>query len=328
VIPPRFRLPLALFVGTSVFGVVGYRLLEGWTWLESVWMVGITLTTIGFGEIHPLSDAGRVFTLVLILGGVAIVSYTFTEFTRYVVEGDLQRALDARRWRARMQQMQDHHVVVGFGRLGREVAHELRHAGVPVVVVENDPELVALAESRGFVTVKGDATSDETLRTAHVEAARGVAIATSSNATNVFLTLSVRQLNASAQILTRVDDDEAARKAMKAGASHVLSPQGIGGSHMAHAMLRPHARAFLDLATSRHFRELEIDDVRCTRTAAPLRELRIPDRFGVLVVAIRRQDGTLRSVPTPDDTLGAGDVAVVLGRPDQIRAFAVEMGGT
>ncbi len=324
-LPRRFRLPLLLFLGTTVFGVVGYRLIEGWTWLESIWMVGITLTTIGFGEIHPLSDTGRWFTLVLILGGISIVSYTLTEFTRYVVEGELQRAIDERRWRARMRQMHDHYVVVGFGRLGREVAHELRHSGVLVVIVEHDAELVAQAESRGFVTVKGDATLDDTLRIAHVETARGVAIATSSNATNVFLTLSVRQLNANTLILTRVDDEETARKAMKAGANHVLSPQGIGGSHMAHAMLRPHARAFLDLATSRHFRDLEIEDVPCVRPSVPLRSLRIPERFGVLVVAIRRTDGTLRSVPTPEDPLGDGDVAVVLGRPDQVRAFAAEM---
>jgi voltage-gated potassium channel len=322
VIPARFRLPLALLAATVGTGVVGYRLIEGWTWLEAVWMVGITLTTIGFGEVHPLSPAGRVFTLVLIGGGISIVSYTFTEFARYVVEGELRRAIEARRWRAKMDRMQDHHVVIGFGRLGREVAQELRHSGVAVVVVENDPALVQTAESRGFVTVAGDATSDDTLRLARIELARGVAIATSSNATNVFLTLSVRQLNGKALILTRVDDDETANKARRAGADHVLSPQGIGGAHMAHAMLRPHARAFLDLATSRHFRELEIDDVPCGGVPRALRELQVAERFGVLVVAIRRPDGTLRSVPTPTDTLGMGDIAVVLGRPEQIRSFA------
>ena len=221
-----------------------------------------------------------------------------------------------------MDRMQDHHVVIGFGRLGREVAQELRHSGVAVVVVENDPALVQTAESRGFVTVAGDATSDDTLRLARVELARGVAIATSSNATNVFLTLSVRQLNGKALILTRVDDDETANKARRAGADHVLSPQGIGGAHMAHAMLRPHARAFLDLATSRHFRDLEIDDVPCGGVPRALRELQVAERFGVLVVAIRRPDGTLRSVPTPADTLGMGDIAVVLGRPEQIQSFA------
>lgn len=324
-LPARFRLPGALLLGTILVGVVGYRFLEGWTWLEAVWMVGITLTTIGFGEVHPLSPAGRVFTLLLIVGGISIVSYTLTEFTRYVVEGELRAAIEARQWRAKMQRMRDHHVVIGFGRLGREVAHELRHAGVPVVVVENDPDLVVQAEARGFVVVRGDATLDDTLRSAHVEHARGVAIATSSNATNVFLTLSVRQLSATALILTRVDDEEAARKAVKAGANHVLSPQGIGGAHMAHAMLRPHARAFLDLATSRNFRELRIDDVACGRPSAPLASLKIPERFGVLVVAIRRPDGTLRTVPTPSDPLGGGDVAVVIGRPEQIQAFAAEM---
>lgn len=325
-VPPRFRLPMVLFVLTVGVGVVGYRLLEGWTWLEAFWMVGITLTTIGYGEVHPLSDAGRWFTLGLILVGVSVASYTLGEFTRYVVDGELQRALDERRWRARMERMRDHHVVIGFGRLGREVAQELRHSGVPVVVVEHAPDLVAQAESRGFVTVRGDATLDDTLRVAQIDAARGVAIATSSNATNVFLTLSVRQLNPDALILTRVDDDETARKAKRAGANHVLSPQGIGGAHMAHALLRPNARAFLDLATSRHFRDLEIEDVRCARAAVPLRDLRISERFGVLVVAIRRPDGALHAVPLPDDLLGAGDVAVVLGRPDQVRSFAAEVG--
>jgi voltage-gated potassium channel len=328
VIPPRFRLPLALFAATLVVGIVGYRLLEGWTWLESAWMVVITLTTIGFGEIHPLSDPGRVFTLALIVGGLSVASYTITEFTRYVVEGDMQRAIESRRWKRRMREMHDHYVVLGFGRLGREVAQELRHSSVPVVVVEHSTELVALSESKGFVTVHGDATSDDILRLARVEVAKGIAVATSSNATNVFLTLSARQLNPGALILTRVDDEETARKALKAGANHVLSPQGIGGAHMAHALLRPHARAFLDLATSRHFRELEIDDVKCTRPPVPLHTLRVPERFQVLIVAIHRPDGSLRSVPGPDDLLGGGDVAVVVGQPDQVRAFAAEMDGT
>ena len=321
----RLRFALLLLVATVVGGTVGFRWIEGWTWLESVWMVGITLTTIGFGEIHPLSDQGRVFTLGLILGGISIGSYTATEITRYVVEGDLQRDIEARRWRRLMDTMHDHHVVVGYGRLGREVALELRHAECRVVVVELDGDNAAAAERDGFVVVRGDGTSDDSLRSAGIERARGAAIATSSNASNVVITLSARQLNATLLILTRVDDDETARKALKAGANHVLSPQGLGGAHMAHALLRPNARAFLDLAMSRASRELEIGEVTVRGAPRTLAELAAPDRHKVIVVAIRKGDGRMITVPGPKDELRDGDIAILVGRPDNVRSFARSM---
>lgn len=318
-IPGRFRIPLLAFFVMVVGGVVGYRLLEGWTWLESIWMVGITITTIGFGEIHPLSDRGRVFTLLLIGGGISLGSYTATELTRYVVEGELRRNLEARRFRRTMDTMRDHHVIIGYGRLGREVAQELRHAKQAVVVVESEDDNADRAEHDGYVVVRGDATSDATLRRAAIERARGVAIATSSNASNVFITLSARQLNPTCLVLTRVDDDEAARKALRAGANHVLSPQGLGGSHMAHAFLRPHARAFLDLAMSRDSRELEIGEVAFRGAPTTLAWLAARDRFGVLVVAVRKADGRLMTVPGPQDPLEDGDIAITVGRTEQIQ---------
>lgn len=321
----RLRFALFLLVLTVVGGTVGFRWIEGWTWLESAWMMGITLTTIGFGEIHPMSDEGRIFTLVLIVGGISVGSYTATEITRYVVEGDLQRDIEARRWRRAMDTMHDHHVVIGYGRLGREVALELRHAEAPVVVVETEGTAADCAERDGFVVVRGDGTTDDSLRSAAIERARGAAIATSSNASNVFITLSVRQLNPRMLILTRVDDDETARKALKAGANHVLSPQGLGGAHMAHALLRPNARAFLDLAMSRASRELEIGEVTVSGTPHTLAELAAPEKHKVIVVAIRKADGRMITVPGPRDELVAGDIAILVGRPDNVRAFAKTM---
>lgn len=320
----KLRLGIALFVLSFVVGTAGYMWIEGWTFLEAFWMVSITLTTIGFGEVRPLSDAGRWFTIALIMGGLSAASYTVGQLTRYVIEGDLQRDVRRRRRERIMRSISDHFIVAGFGRLGAEVAAELRHAGRPVVVLDTDPARIGQADEDGFTALVGDASQDDMLRLAGIERARGLAVATSSTAVNVFVTLSARQLNPSLRIITRVEDEEAVSKAHRAGATSVVSPHGIGGAHMAHGLLRPEARSFLDLATHRSYRELGLEDVRIGAGGAAdsLGAMRLRERFHVMVIAIRRTDGALETVPGPDTRLAEGDVAVVIGKPDDVARFA------
>lgn len=234
----ELRTSLLTLVAVMVVGVVGFRTIEGWTWLESLWMAVITLTTIGFGEIHPLSDRGRVFTLLYILLAVGAATYAVAQLTGYVLEGGLARAIRARRRESQMRELREHYIVVGFGRLGREVAEDLRHEGARVVVIDPKPQVADLLPE-GVFFVLGDGSSDAVLREAGVERARAVAVATPSSAVNVFVTLSVRQLNASAQIITRVDEPEAEPKALRAGANTVISPFVSAGNRMSHQLLHP-----------------------------------------------------------------------------------------
>ncbi|MBT3218380.1 MAG: potassium channel family protein, partial [Proteobacteria bacterium] len=210
----KLRLPILLIAGILIVGTTGYHLIEGWSWLESIWMVVITVTTIGFGEVHTLSAAGRVFTLMLIVCGLSVVTYSATQLTRYVLEGEFRRDFRRRRWRHRMKRMTDHFVVAGYGRLGREVAAELIDNGQKVVVIEQNPVAEEQCEHAGIPAILGDASSDAVLGLAHIERARGIAVATRSNAVNVLVTLSARLLNPDLTIFCRVDDEETASKAL------------------------------------------------------------------------------------------------------------------
>lgn len=327
---PRHHLRLALVLAllSMSVGVVGYRIIEGWTWLESMWMVLITVTTIGYGEIHELSPEGRMFTLVFILCGLSIGTYTAAQLTRYFFEGDLLRDLRADWKDRRMSRLDNHFIVAGYGRLGREVTAELLHAGQRVVVIDASPEVLDHARVSGADWLEGDAGDDQVLIEAGIERAAGIAISTASDATNVLVTLSARQLNPQLRIYTRVDNSQNASKARHAGANQVINPHERGGMAMAVGMLRPHSRDFMELATSRSHSDLGIEDVRLAPHSGcigKLSDLDIAGRFRVIVVAVRRGDGPMVTVPSADTELNPGDVLVVVGRPEDITSFSARV---
>ena len=229
-----------------------------------------------------------------------------------------------------MSGLDDHFVLVGYGRLGREVAHGLQHGRRHVVVIETQPDALEAARAAGLPVIEGDGSRDDVLREARIASASGLAVATGSNAVNILVTLSARQLNPELRILCRVDGQEAASKARRAGADDVFSPYGLGGTYMAHGLLHPHSNTFFQLAMERQHHDLAMDDVLLRSTSdlrGSLQELRLRERFGVLLVGVRRPDGTLESVPDSDTRLGPDDVAIVVGSPEQIAAFARAAGG-
>lgn len=322
----RLRFALLLVLLVNVGGIVGYRVIEGWSWLDSAWMVAITLTTIGYGEPYPLSDAGRWFTLGLIASGLSVFSYALSQVTRYVLEGGLRQDLRQRHRRQEMDKLDNHFIVVGFGRLGLEVAQDIRHAGQPLVIIESQPDAQAAAEALGFTCILGDASLDDVLESAHIGQARGLAVATGQDAVNILVTLSAHGLHPDLRILTRVSSEDAATKAYRAGAAGVLSPYGLGGTHMALGLLRPEARAFLELALVRTNADLAVEDVKVGREMhTPLAELKPRHVHSVLVVAVRKKDGSLEAVPGPESIIEQGDVVVAVGKPEDLASFAATL---
>ncbi|HJN73472.1 MAG TPA: potassium channel protein [Myxococcota bacterium] len=317
----------------QVVGVVGYVLIEGWSPLESWWMVVITLTTIGFGEVQPLSPLGRVFTIGLILSGLGLVTFTFTAATRAIFEGDVVRDWRRRKRRKALDALSDHYIVVGYGRLGRAVAAELRATGHAVCVVERGRaahEAILDEPSRPEAALQGDGADDEVLLLAGIQRARGLAVTTPAGAEAVFITLSARQLNASLPILTRVDNDGQAVKARKAGATGVVSPHSMGGWRMAHGLVRPHTSSFLDIATLAQHDDILLDEIDIdegTWAGRSLGDLEVRRRYGVLVAAVRRKDGDLVPTPDADTVVRAGDVIIVIGAPERVRKLDRELGG-
>ena len=311
-------------------GTVVYRFLEDWTWIDSLWMVVITLTTIGFGEPHPLSDAGRLFTIVLIIVGVGIVAYTVSKVAQYIMDGGLIFDLKERLRRQKMKTMEDQIIVIGLGRLGREVVQDLLAAGSQVVGIDINEDNLALSKDL-TVQITGDATQDAVLVEAGIERARGIAIATRSSATNVYITLSARQLNPNLHILTRVDEDGAAEKAIRAGADEVINPFGISGTRMAQGLIRPHAANFVDLAIGRSFGDFAIEDVTLGNAAqfhGTLEEIQVPSKHSVMIIGIRKSSGHLVTSIDKNTVISQGDVVVVIGRPKDIGNFALAAGGT
>jgi voltage-gated potassium channel len=314
---PGLALLLLLVVGT-----LGYTLVEGWSLADSAWMVAITVTTIGFGEVHPLSDAGRLFTMALILAGVGVASWAIGEVTGYAVSGDFRRDLARRQLRRRVDVLVGHYIVVGYGRTGREVAADLAHGGAQVLVVDSSAEACARAREDGLLVVEGDGSRDAVLRAAGVLRAEGLATTSSSDAVNVFVVLTARRLSESLRILARLDDEENESKARAAGADAVVRPHAIGGVTIAHALLRPGAAAFLATALARAHADLAVEDVvaRGPGLTGRLGDLNLRERHGVMVVAVHRAIGGLLPTPGPDAHIAQGDVLVVIGPTKAIAA--------
>ncbi len=321
----KLRWAILVFLGVLGTGVAGFRFLEGWSWFDSLWMVMITLTTIGYGEPHPMTDEGRMFTLGLIVMGVGLGTYTVGQATRYVVEGVLANDLAERRRRRTMKKLENHYIVVGYGRLGKEVAAELGHRRRSVVAIDSEAEAFETASHNLTMQFVGNGSSDELLAEAGIQKAQGLAVATGSEAINIFVTLSARQMNPHLHILTRVDEEADVPKAFRAGANTVINPYGISGARMAQGLLHPHAAKLVDRAIGRAHSEFELEDIAVGEGSSlqgPLGALEIPKHYKVLIVAVQKPDGRLLIGADRKTELKAGDVAVVVGRANEIQAFA------
>ena len=244
----RFRyvvLALCAFVVTGVFGYMG---IEGWSFLDSIYMTILTFTTVGYSEVRPLSPVGRAFTTLLMLGGVSTMLYTLSAVVQAVVEDEFLRSfLRRRRMQSRLSRMRDHFIVCGFGRVGAAVAAEFARQSVPVVIIDRDEDAIAEAGNARYPFVHADATDDEALRRASVERARGLVAALGSDPDNVFVTLSARGVNPDIHIVARMQSADSRANLERAGANRVVSPHEIGGARMAMASTRPLALASFDL---------------------------------------------------------------------------------
>jgi voltage-gated potassium channel len=303
-------------VALLVLGTLGYVFIEGWDFFDSLYMTVTTLTTVGYGEIHPMDRAGRAYTMVLILAGVGVMLYIVGALARVVVEGEIQEALGKRKIRRHVQKLKDHYIICGFGRLGGIIARQLAHAKIPLVVVENNPEVIAKLEAQGYDFVAGDATREEVLMEAGIERAKGLVAVLHSDAGNVYIVLTARSLNPKLHIVARGEDPAAHQKLLRAGADQVESPYEMGGRKMAHSILRPTVVTFMELAMQDgvewSMEEIAVSD-RSPLVGVPIIETGIRKDLDLIVVAIKRGDGTLLFNPTPQTTLKGGDTLIAVG---------------
>jgi len=321
----RFAL-LAIAVGaTLAIGTVGFTLIDGYPPFDAFYMTLTTMTTVGYGEIHPLSRAGRIFNSFLIFFGFSILSIGVGFITQTVIELEFGEAIERRRNKRMIDHLQDHFIVCGFGRVGRGAAVELRHAGVPFVVVDILPERAEQAMRAGMLAVAADSTHDETLRQVGVERARGLVAALASDADNLFVLLSAKGLNPGLYVATRAAEEGAEEKMRRAGADAVFAPYVITGHRLAQSLLRPHVVQFLDFTTKDIGMDVSIEQVRVQNdsevVSKTIKDLQLRRDFGVIVMAIRKKDGTMFFNPPAETAVHGGDYLIVMGRQDDLRAL-------
>jgi voltage-gated potassium channel len=320
---PAFRIArLTLAILTVVLiGTSGYHFIEGWSWLDSLFMTSITITTVGYGETHPLDTAGRVFTIFLLLTSAGVFAYSLTAIASVVMEAQFGTLLWRRRMDAKIESMKDHFIICGFGRTGSSVVEPMRQAGCDVVVIEGQADRMEELKRLDIPFVEGDATHDDNLKRAGIEHARGLVAAVGSDAENVYLVLSARQFNPKLTIVAWASSAEAERKVLRAGANHAISPYVQGGIRITHMLTAPHALEFLDnvMGMSDRMRLGEIEIGTSSRAVGhTLAQLGMRRDLGVIVIGIRRADGTLEFNPGANAVLGSKDVLIGMGAPEQI----------
>ena len=315
----------ALLLVIIASGTIGYVVIERWSVWDAFYMTITTMATVGFREVHPLSFAGQVFTVVLIFGGVGTAFYTATLVASVIVEGGLHRRFEQRRFARMLEELQHHFILCGYGRIGGIIAEELERQQVPFVVIERNPERLQQILERGWIGVAADASREEVLVRVGIARARGLIAAVGTDAENVYTVLTARVLQPDLFIIARVESDDAEHKLKRAGADRVISPYHIGATHIVQSALRPAVVDFVQLATSSEHLDLSMEQVHIEADSPlvgrTILDAGIRQKFGVIVIAIKRAEGAMEFNPAPESVVRAGDELVVLGQPERVKAL-------
>jgi len=320
----KLAYPFIAIIGVIILGTFGYVLVEGWGLFDSFYMTIITLTTVGYEEVHKLTSRGRFFSIVLMLTGVGTMFYTFGVGARVLLEGELRSILGRKRLNKKIENLKNHYIVCGYGRMGRIICEELTRHKAPFLVIEGTPEIVASMDKE-LLVMQGDATQDAILKDAGIERAHGLISVLSSDADNLYVVLSARGLNPQLRIVARASEEGSSKKLMRAGADHVVSPYYIGGLRIAHTLLKPAVVDFIEFATRSENLELQMEEIRVDERSRiidqSLYESGIRKDLGVIIVAIKRETGTMEFNPTSTSIIRKGDTLVAMGQKGQLKAL-------
>lgn len=310
---------LALLVS---LGVVGYMGIEGWRFLDALYMTVITLSTVGFREVHDLSDVGRGFTIILIIFGVSVIGYIVGSLAQIMFEGQFQRIIGRKKVEKKVEALREHYIICGFGRMGSLICREFTARPLPFVVVEKNPDIIEKLKEEGYLFLHGDATDDETLLKAGIKRAKGLISVVTSDTENVYITLTARGLNPELYILARSGEEGSEIKLKRAGANKVVSPYLIGGSRMAQAILRPNVVDFIEIATGREHLELQMEEIAIPADSGFIGENLVSSGFrketGVIIIGIKKASGKMVFNPHSQARIEAHDTLIVLGEPAAI----------
>lgn len=311
---------LFLITAIVIYGTVGYMFIEKINFLDALYMTVITLATVGYKEVKDLSINGKIFTILLIFSGFGVFTYALTTGAKIIIEGEIKEAFKKRNMKKKIDNLRDHYIICGFGRMGRIIAKELRSNNIPFVIVEKNRE--NLPEEGDFLYIKGDATKDEILKGAGIERAKGLITVLSSDTENLYVVLSAKGLNPELFIVARAAEEGAEIKLKRAGADRVVSPYHIGGLRIAHTVLRPTVVDFLEFATRSEHVEIQIEEIPVQKgsilAGRTIGESDIGKGIGAIIIGIKRADGSMIFNPTSQTKIEEGDTLIVLGEAPKL----------
>lgn len=327
-VPANFlslRAALLLLLFEVILGVIGYIILEDYNLPDAFYMVVITISTVGFSEIEPLSEAGRIFTSGLIFVNIGVFAYLLATFSYYIIEGEIFKRMHLNQIEERISKMEGHVILCGFGKYGKEISSNLAIHGTPYVIIENDPEKIEIIQQTDsdILYLEGDATLDEVLQKAGIEKARGLIAALGDDSDNLFLVLSARALSPKLTIVSRAILERSQAKLIKAGANHVVMPENIGGFYMAMLMNKPGAVEFFSFITSEYhsdmgFEELHYRDLPEMYQGRPISDLALRSQTGANIIGYRNELRVYQVNPPPSVVLKPDEAFIVLGNEEQL----------
>jgi voltage-gated potassium channel len=304
--------------------------IEGWNIPDALYMTVTTLTTVGFGEVHPLSPRGRIFTIFLILFGVGFFLYFLGSITGMVIQGTLKDVYGRRKLDKQISHITGHYIICGFGRIGRTVTQLLKEKPIEVVVIEKNPDCIPLFQEKNLLYVLGEATSEEHLLKAGIARAKGLVSAASSDADNVYITLTARGINPDLFILARAAEESSIKNLIRAGADKVISPYDIGARRMANTIMRPTVIDFIELAVHNRNLDLQMEELVIEKQSriknVTLLESNIRKDYNLIIVAIKKKSGEMIFNPSPQTKLQEGDTLVALGARENLILLEKQLG--
>ena len=326
----RLRISIILLFTVIFAGTIGYSVFEDMPVFDAFYMTVITISTVGFSEIKPLSQVGRLITVIIIVSGISVLTYTLGQVARIFVEGDLQSILGRRKLEKQISELNDHYIICGFGRIGTIISRELSDENISFVVIEQDSEKVKQLEEDNFLYLNMDATLEEALLQAGIKKAKGIVTAVKSDADNVFITLTAKGLRPDIFVLARASDVQNESKILRAGASRVVCPYLYGGRRMAQILKKPTVVDFIDSAMMDSQLGLSMEEAvvgpASDLIGKTLIDSQIRQRFGVVIVAIKKPTREIVFIPTPTEKLESQDTIVVIGKKEDLERMNEVLG--
>jgi voltage-gated potassium channel len=319
----QFLISLAALFLIITFGTLGYIFIEGWDVMDALFMTAITVTTVGFSVVHPMGKAGQVFTITLIFIGGGFFIYVVGAIVQFMVEGRIRTIMGRRKLDKNLNQLKDHYIICGYGRIGKVLCHQLTlHKRHNIVIIEQDKELISILEEDKRLYVIGDASSEHSLIKAGIERAKCLVAALATDTDNVFLVLTARQLNPNIQIMARSSYKETESKLRAAGANYVESPYDMGAASMAQKILRPTVTNFLDLAVTRKHKDIQMEELPVKETSPlvniMLKDTGIRQKYNLIIIAIKKENGDMEFNPSFETVFRAGDTVIAVGKDSDL----------